>query len=194
MSMDSGNALGELYERVKHFASTRHGIFLMIYGPALLGMPVALFLPENVLSSSSWLMSLTDFFGQHVPMIVRLSEPTDFPQVAKLFYTFMFLLIPLWLCGLFLLPDERIVPLEHHIKHKIRSPLIYLLIAYMFMDAVVIDPVDSSGTSGTVMTFSLHSRLGLGVWGSLLMGGIACWSYLIILWIKRIPKIYKFNI
>lgn len=192
MSMDSKNALGELYERVKHFASTRHGTYFMIYGPALLGMPVALFLPENVLSSSSWLMSLTDFFGQHVPMIVRLSEPTDFPQVAKLFYTFMFLLIPLWFCGLFLLPDENFIPLEYHIKHKIRMPLAGFLLISMFVYVEVIPHVTQPELGG-IMSLSKHSRLGLGVWGSLLMGGIVCVIYAILIWIKRIPKIYKFH-
>jgi len=182
------NPLSELYERVRHFASTRHGIFFMIFGPALLGMPVALFLPENVLSSSPWLMLLTDFFGQHFPMIVRLSEPTDFPQVAKLFYTFMFLLIPLWFCGLFLLPDERIVPLEHHIKHKIRSPLIYFLLTFAFVYVELIPHVTQPDMGG-IMKLSKHSRLGLSIWGSLLMGGGVCLIYMIILWIKRIPKI-----
>lgn len=193
MSMNTGNVLSELYERIKRFASTRHGTFLMIYGPVLLGVPVALLLPENVLSSNSWLMSVADFLGQHFPMIVRLSEPTDFPQVAKLFYSFMLLLTPLWFGGLLLLPDERIVPLAHHIKHKIRSPLIYFVIAYAFLVTVQITPEESIDSLGGIMGLSRHSRLGLGLIGGLIMGGIVCWIYFIILWIKRIPKIYKFH-
>jgi len=189
--MNSENALSELYGRVKRFASTRQGTFLMIYGPALLGMPMALLLPENVLFSNPWLMALTNYLGQHLPMIVRFSDTTDFPQVAKLFYSVMLLLTPLWFCGLLLLP-ESIVPLEHHIKHKIRSPLIYAFFIYGFV-LLQSTPSGPIRSLGGIMALTRHLRLGLGVTGSLFIIGMVSLAYMVFLWIKRIPKIYKFH-
>lgn len=178
--------------KIKRFAATNQGMFLMIYGPALLGLPLALFLPDDVLASNAWLLSLTRYLGQHIPMIVELSRTTDFPQAAKLYYSFMFLLIPLWFCGLFLLPAERLVSLDHHIKHKIREPLIYLFGVSAFVYGVLTSPPSIEPLSG-IMSFSKHSRLGLGVWGGLLVGGMVCLTFFVLLWIRRIPKIYKFK-
>ena len=179
--------------KIKRFAATNQGMFLMIYGPALLGLPLALFLPDDVLASNAWLLSLTHYLGQHIPMIVELSRTTDFPQAAKLYYSFMFLLMPLWFCGLFLLPAERLVSLDHHIKHKIREPLIYLFLVTVFVYVELFPHAPDVEPLSGIMSFSKHSRLGLGVWGGLLVGGMVCLTFFVLLWIRRIPKIYKFK-
>lgn len=171
---------------------TYKSVIVMIYAPMLLMIPIALFLPENVLASNSWLLSLTSYIGQHIPMIARLSEPTDFPQVAKFFYSFLFLLAPLWLYGLFLLPDDKFIPLKYHIKHKVRIPLLSFLFIIMFVYVEIIPHATSPGL-GWVMSLSKHSRLGLGVCGTLLIEGMLVVIYAIFLWIKRIPQIYKFR-
>lgn len=179
-----------LYEKIKRFASTNLGMFLIIYGPALLGLPLA-FLPDDVLISNAWLRSLTNYLGQHIPMITKLANSTDFPQAAQLYYSFMFLLIPFWFCGLFLLPAERLIPLEHHIKHKIREPLIYLFGVSAFVYVEFMPHAEHK--VGGIMSLAEHSRLGLGVWGGLLVCGMVCLTFFVLLWFRRIPKIYKFH-
>lgn len=193
MSMNSENAPITQYEKLKRFAATNQGMFLVIYGPALLGLLLALLLPDDVLASNSWLLSLTYYLGQKIPMIVELSRTTDFPQVARLYYSFMFLIVPLWFCGLFLLPAERLIPLDHHIKHKIREPLIYLFLVSAFVYVELISHAHDAEPLSGIMSFSKHSRPGLGVWGGLLVAGMVYLTFIVLLWVRRIPKIYKFH-
>ncbi|MFZ2524956.1 MAG: hypothetical protein WAW87_06545 [Candidatus Ferrigenium altingense] len=191
MIVDSEKMPSMLYEKLKRFAATNQGMFMMIYGPALLGLPLALFLPDDVLSSNMGLLSLTNYIGQQIPMITKLANSTDFPQVARLYYSFMFLLMPLWFCGLFLLPAERLVPLEHHIKHKIREPLIYFLGVTTFVYVEFMPHAEHK--VGGIMSLAEHSRVGLGIWGGLLVCGMVCLTFFILLWVRRIPKIYKLH-
>ena len=178
---------------VKSFLSTtKTGTLLVIYWPVLFGMPVALLTPINALSFLPFLQPALDWLALNFPIVAKLSSPTDFPQVAELFYTLMFLLAPLLFGGLLWLPESRIIPLDYHVKHKIAPPLTYFFILCGLVIGLVSSPEDIDPLGGA-MKLTQHSRFGLGFVGSMFVIGVTYLIYAIFLWLKRIPKIYKFN-
>lgn len=179
-----------LHRGLKQLFSKQYGPPLAIYGFVALGLPIA-FMPSDVLSTNPWLTSFVAFLEQYIPMVKRLSLPTAFPEVAKLYYSSMWALAPFWIYCLFITPDDRLVPIEHQRRHKIMIPIWYVSFLFLIVFFGVMDSGDANRPLRGIMSLTQHSRVGLGLLGGLLMAAVVGIPYLIVIWIKRIPRIYR---
>lgn len=173
-------------------------LFARPYAPAwvacsvpILALPIAVFAPVDVLSQHPGLMSFVSVLERWFPVILDLSLPTDFPQVARLYYSAILALSPLWFYCLLLSPEERTAPLEYIRKNKrwypfVLIPFLLLLLWFIFFHTRV-SPQDRLPG---IMSLTQHSRLLLSLLGGACMQGFVMALYFFVVWVKWIPRLY----
>lgn len=172
-------------------------LFAKPYAPAwvvcsvpILALPIALFAPTDILSKYPALMSFVAASEQWVPMIRDLSLPTDFPQVAKLYYSVMLVLSPLWFYCMLLAPEERLAPLEYIKQNRKWYPYVLIPFLLVILFSLFYPRTNPYDAIPGIMSLTQHSRLFLGVLGGALMGGVLFATYIFVVWVKWVPRLY----
>jgi len=162
--------------------------FLMLV-PLSIGSAVAIFSPTDVFQYS-WVRVIVNIMATTVPMIDRLNAQFELTQVAQLYFSIMWLLAPI----IYYLFDfgDRDKQLSEIQAHKSPFWLRFALVLALFPFAVWIiffvglNPFASGGQE----YFILHSRLGMAIYGGIIVFGFAAWVKLLISWIGCFLEIY----
>lgn len=67
----------------------------LIWGPAVLGLLVAVFVPVNVFTTYTHAKAYYEYVKYFLPMIERHAQFSDFPNVARLYFSVVWPLLPL---------------------------------------------------------------------------------------------------
>lgn len=159
--------------------------FLREHGKSFVWLPlatcavIALFAPLNVLDYEfpRWLVRLA---GSVVPMVSRLNAEFELSQVAQLYYTTLWLLLPLSYWSMNVGSEEQLAQRMRGRKRRLWWPiaffgLVWFGLLYMF-NYEMPDPANN----GKYESLMLHSRIGMAVVGGLLMMSLVVLPKLVI--------------
>ena len=87
---------------------TKAGPYVAIFGCYVPSVILALFVPDDILSSSDWAATFSNWIAALVPMVDRASSLSPIPEVTKFYFAVMWAFVPFWVFVTFLVPEERI--------------------------------------------------------------------------------------
>jgi hypothetical protein len=157
------------------------------YVPSVL---LAFVVSDDVLSAPPSAAAFSRFMSAWIPMIGRATALSPLPEVVCFYFSVMWALIPFWIAVMFLIPEERMAPIERMRKRK------YLLALLMpiFVPAVIYYWVTLPGSAVLndlpgLVSAMLSSRSELALLG-VVPSFIAVFIYLELMWLRRIPTLY----
>lgn len=179
-----------LHHKLKALFAMRHGKTAVTLFGMILGFPIALFAPLDVLTAYPWLAEFVDFFDRHLGIVSEMSLPTRFPEVAKLYYAFQFFLLPLWVYVFCLIPMERAMPLKRIKENRFQAPL-WAVVGFIVVFLIVLfGSGDPHRPIRGIFALTQHSRFALGLLGHSIGFGLIVCPYLIAVCIIRFREIY----
>jgi hypothetical protein len=166
----------------------------------IVGIALALFIPENVLSVYGALRSFVEFMASLIPSINNLAKLSAFPEVTKLVLSWTWAIAPI--VFIFFLYDFLPTPLSAETLARYeRYKIVLTLSVYIFLPAMIfaaavllgdLTPRQSGGTVGDAVDRSMsESRLWLGVVASCISLMIGFILTIIVLWTRLIPFLFR---
>ena len=164
-----------------------------------LGLVMATALPVNVLSSVPILQDFTDLFASIIPSIDHVTTMSNFPEVTRLFFSVMWLFVPLQIAAL--LYVGRFIDVEVILRkfrgNKTASSNFMSHVALLFLVSMgIFSPMfliggDIHNTQGhmpheVANRLISSSRFWLGLLGSGLLLAVAFCTALLISWFAYI--------
>lgn len=160
------------------------------YGFFVVGLIIMPVLPDDVTSRYAVADRYADWVGSWIPMVDHIAALSRFPEVAKLYLALMWGIVPAWVYMLFQVQEDRLISYEYHARHKIFFIFAYLVFLPMLVYFSVIFPVTSYADLPTLMKWAVSSRFGMVMIGTIFPACVAYSVYSIVLWAKRIPRLY----
>jgi hypothetical protein len=171
--------------------SGKLGVIFAVYGSLIPSSLLAVLTPEDVITRHPTIGRLCNSIANLVPMIARASELSVFPEVVKVYFTVMWVLVPFWLLVCFLLPSGRLWSIEKMVKARFFLLFFFPIFApasiFFFLTYF---GLDKPGTLPALIRITLTSKVGLAMLGPVPTICFVLLTYGAVLWVSRIPMLY----
>ena len=161
---------------------------IVMLGPWVLGVIIAVVIPDDILSRTGWLRDYAEWFANIFPYMSRAAAHSAFPEVTLFFHAVMWTIAPVWLGALLLIKHDK------RLYEKQRERRWFLLFAVPIMLGAMILMLKITFTSDEltrVEKIMSYSRFGLGFSGTAAYaGGLVFFTHVLIIWIRGIPALY----
>ena len=189
--MQNGTRGRGLLAQVRILLAGRAGPYIAVYGCLFPSVVLAFFVPDDILMRSSWAASFSDWIAALVPMVRKASAVSPFSEMVMFYFAVMWALSPFWFLVSFLVPEQRMWPLETMRGRKLFLAFampIFIPVSFYFL--LAFPGVDRLDNLPGLVQLMLSSRLGLALLGVIGPCFVTGFAYRMYVWIKRIPKLY----
>jgi hypothetical protein len=161
----------------------------------LLLVPVAVFVPQNVIAQSRVLQDYIGMSRTLIPGIESLAAVSSFPEVTRLVVSGMWTLVPVFLAVYLFRMRTPESFLEEFRQRRFFLTFACIVVAIVVVSLAVLfdaEPADleRNSRSGFVLQLVSTSRIGLGLVAGFLSATIAAMLRMLLMWLVNVRAIY----
>lgn len=171
-------------------------IFACCIAIAMLGLVlVSVTVPQDVITRYRFLQDYIDLSRAVIPGIGRLAAVSSFPEVTKLVVSLTWTLVPIFTAVYLLkvrIPESAFANFRQRPFFLTFSAVVVAISVVLLAVLYDITPQDLEGgmINESVLNTISTSRVGLGLIAGFFSAGIAMMVYMVLIWLRNLPRIY----